>query len=355
MAYNRVMVLVAALALLDGPLFPGLSAEPTVYPGAPAPELKVIRWVKNGPAEIPAKGVAVVEFWATWCGPCRESIPHLTELAHNNKDVAFIGVSIWEADKPKIDQFVAGMGDKMDYHVAYGGNHDELPAAWMDGAGQDGIPTAFIIKDRVVQWVGDPRGMDEALSSVKAGTFDVRRAQTEFYPAAKQAVAAMVADRKLNLMVQTFDKGDRSRAHRMFNVLKHEDPTRPELGRVQLMWQAREDKAGFLKAVPGLLKAGDDGVSDVTTVSAALAQQSTEDAKTAAEALAMAFDASKDDRVFLAYQTVKAYSAAGDIASAKKYAQLGLDALNGKQGKMEDQVRAEFKSVVDGKGLPGNL
>ena len=37
--------------------------------------------------------IMVVEFWATWCGPCRTSIPHLIELQKKFKDVMFVGIS----------------------------------------------------------------------------------------------------------------------------------------------------------------------------------------------------------------------------------------------------------------------
>jgi thiol-disulfide isomerase/thioredoxin len=61
------------------------------------PPLKVAKWIKGKPVQRFEPGkVYVVEFWATWCGPCRRSIPHLTELAKKFKGkVTFIGVSIW--------------------------------------------------------------------------------------------------------------------------------------------------------------------------------------------------------------------------------------------------------------------
>jgi len=40
----------------------------------------------------------VVEFWATWCGPCKATIPHLTKLQKEHPDVTFIGVSVFEND-----------------------------------------------------------------------------------------------------------------------------------------------------------------------------------------------------------------------------------------------------------------
>ena len=46
-------------------------------------------------AELNGKKVGLY-FSASWCPPCRTSIPHLTELAHEFTDVSFIGMNIWE-------------------------------------------------------------------------------------------------------------------------------------------------------------------------------------------------------------------------------------------------------------------
>ena len=86
--------------------------------------MAVSSWVKGDKVEEFEPGKTyVVEFWATWCGPCRASIPHLTELAqkYKDKDVRFIGVDVWERDTSLVKPFVEEMGDKMDYSVALDG------------------------------------------------------------------------------------------------------------------------------------------------------------------------------------------------------------------------------------------
>lgn len=165
-------VALAALAAHAAPL--GL--------GDPAPELRVSTWVKGGPVESldPAK-TYVVECWATWCGPCRTTIPHLTEMARQFPDVTFIGMNVWERD-PKADEkvakFVADMGAKMDYSVAMDTADQFMAKNWMEAAGQKGIPAAFLVDKGQVVWIGHPMGgLKEALGEVAAGTFDVEKAK----------------------------------------------------------------------------------------------------------------------------------------------------------------------------------
>ncbi len=157
-------------------------ATATLTIGSPAPKLPVAEWVKGKPVTLGDGGIHVVEFWATWCGPCKVSIPHLTAMAKKYAGKAdFTGVSVWErgADVPTlVKTFVTKMGTKMDYHVARDDAKGTLAATWMTAAGQDGIPTAFLIdKTGKVVWIGHPMdGLDEAVGKVVAGTFDTASA-----------------------------------------------------------------------------------------------------------------------------------------------------------------------------------
>jgi thiol-disulfide isomerase/thioredoxin len=163
---------------------------PKLKVGNPAPPLKVAGWVKGTPVKKFDKGkVYVVEFWATWCGPCKVSIPHLTEMAKQFKGkVTFVGVSVWESSPDdydsKVPQFVKDMGDKMDYNVAIDdaeGQKGTMAQSWMMAAGQNGIPCAFIIgKKGTIEWIGHPMGgLDKVLEQVVADKFDATGAADE--------------------------------------------------------------------------------------------------------------------------------------------------------------------------------
>lgn len=156
-----------------------LSATAAGKLGQDAPPLQIASWIKGKPVDLAAtkdKQVVVVEFWATWCGPCRQSIPHLTELQRKFKDqVVFLGIS--DETESKVKPFVEKMGDKMDYVVALD-DHRKTSAGYMSAFGINGIPHAFIVdKNGKIAWHGHPMDdMEDVLKEVVAGKYSLAKA-----------------------------------------------------------------------------------------------------------------------------------------------------------------------------------
>ena len=134
---------------------------------APAPSLKVAQWIKNGPVDVlegRGKQVYVIEFWATWCPPCRESIPHLTTIQQEYRDKGVVVVGITDEPVAEVRTFVNSMGSRMGYAVGVDRN-GETHRAYMGPFQVNTIPHAFVIdrSGRVV-WHGNPlRGLEVIL------------------------------------------------------------------------------------------------------------------------------------------------------------------------------------------------
>jgi thiol-disulfide isomerase/thioredoxin len=178
---------VAAAIVIAAPCRPAFAAELNI--GDPAPAITVAKFVKGTPVTKLGSGkVSVVEFWATWCGPCIQTIPHVSELAKKYPAAQFVGVSVWENDQNLVVPFVNKMGDKMTYSVAMDsvppggtGNDGAMAKNWMKAAGQNGIPTAFIVgKDGKIAWIGHPMAMAEPLAKITAGNWDTAKAAAAF-------------------------------------------------------------------------------------------------------------------------------------------------------------------------------
>lgn len=207
--------ILAGLAVLQSAAF---AQAPKLKVGDAAPAMKVGKWVKgNALTEFKPGQAYVVEFWATWCGPCRESIPHLTEMAKKNPKVTFAGISVWEqqpGDKSTeyqktVVQFVKDMGAKMDYNVAYDTPEGAMAKLWMEAAGQDGIPAAFLVIDKKIAWIGHPMSLEPILEQVSKGTFDAKAEAAK--QAAKEAEAQKIQE-ALKPAVEAAQAGDYKKA-----------------------------------------------------------------------------------------------------------------------------------------------
>ena len=146
----------------------------TIGNKAPKPALaKIFKGNTDFTGFEPGK-IYVMEFWATWCGPCRAGMPHLTELqqTYADKGVQIIGVSREESEV--VENFLAKpeWDKKTGYTIALD-KESKTNTEYMKAAGQNGIPCAFIVgKDGYVEWIGHPIRMDQPLAKIVAGDWD---------------------------------------------------------------------------------------------------------------------------------------------------------------------------------------
>jgi len=147
------------------------SADPNALQiGDPAPPLSLSRFVMGEPVSGDLSGkIHVVEFWATWCPPCRASMPHLSGLqTQYAEDVTFIGVT--DEDVATVESFLEQpspeeipWSELITYRLATDSGRATY-SAYMQAAGQTGIPTAFIVDgEGVIRWIGHPLDIDAPL------------------------------------------------------------------------------------------------------------------------------------------------------------------------------------------------
>jgi cytochrome c biogenesis protein CcmG/thiol:disulfide interchange protein DsbE len=182
-----------AAALLAACLLAGCSSERSVRAAAPvkadkdrrpAPEFALKDADGKTVRLEDYKGkVVLLDFFATWCGPCKIEIPWFMELERKNKDKGFsvLGVSMddegWEVVKP----FLAELG--VNYRVVIGndataqiyGGVDALPTTFLiDRNGKIaaihiGLASKKVFEDGIEQLLQDPGGIIKDVADASRG------------------------------------------------------------------------------------------------------------------------------------------------------------------------------------------
>ena len=144
---------------------PAAYLPPTFPRPAPAFELKDLTG-KTISSEGLKGQVVLIDFWATWCAPCRKSMPELQALheKYASRGFSVLGVSIDEGGTSKVKKFVAGA--KISYPIAM--DSDRTPA-W-DAFRVKAVPAAFLIDRQgniVAQWTSAPAKGEEVSTKLE--------------------------------------------------------------------------------------------------------------------------------------------------------------------------------------------
>jgi len=111
--------------------------------------------------------VILVNFWATWCGPCRKEIPALSQISNELKDKDFkmIGVSV-DDNQQVLDKFLKA--NNLSYPVVL--DPDGLVVKYMNAAGQNQnvVPQSYIIdkNGKIVEAIIGSRSKEDFLSII---------------------------------------------------------------------------------------------------------------------------------------------------------------------------------------------
>lgn len=185
--------------------------------GDKAPEFKPAGWAKGSPVPSFKKGnVYVVEFWATWCGPCIASMPHLSEMADSFKGKAtFISVNTWDynaaggkeepaAHEKRVKDWIKQNDSKMRYNIALDDAKDTISTNWMRAAGRNGIPCAFVVdQEGRIAWIGHPMDkMEDVVADVHAKKWDIAAYKAKFEEGQKKELEAAAKRKEAQAKVQ---------------------------------------------------------------------------------------------------------------------------------------------------------
>ena len=242
--------------------------------GSKAPALDVEHWVQNGNGKFKpvtkfeSGKVYVVEFWATWCGPCIASMPHLAETQKEYAEKGVQLISISDEDLETVETFlkreIAG-GEETEETKETPKTYRDLTSAYclttdpdgssqkdyMEAAKQNGIPTAFIVgKKGEIEWIGHPMEMDEPLKSVVEDKWDRAAYIAEFK-------AAQEAQIQMQKLFGLLNGGKMDEALKMLDELiektgKGQNKTQFQMIKLQVMLQQddkKEEVAAFAKTV----------------------------------------------------------------------------------------------------------
>ena len=344
--------------------------------GSKAPALDIEHWISTGGgfdkvSQFDEGKVYVVEFWATWCGPCIRSMPHLAELQaeYAEKGVQFISVS--DEDLDTVQEFLDGdvpeqlrgedesEGAESDEDEAADPTFADLTSAWslttdpdesvsndyMGAAYQNGIPTAFIVgRTGEIEWIGHPATIDPVIKQVVAGDWDREAFKKDFTPS--QMLGKVQGD-----AMKAASAGDARKAGEILDAYEAEYGKSDELAslRLQLLMMAG-DGEGFAKAALDRLESAESPIETIQTgmMLASGAQRLEVPAEMLTKAATLVGEAEVEGQASVVRSVAvgQLLAAAKDEAGAKEAYEAAIEAA-GDNTQMKAQIRSMAGDLLE--------
>ena len=346
-------------------------AEVTLSIGDKAPSLNIEHYIHedNGFGKVSSfeEGkVYVVEFWATWCGPCIQSMPHLVQLQTKYRDEGVQIISISDEDLEKVEALMAEPYPGKDQTYA------ELTSAYtltvdpdgsstddyMRAAEQNGIPASFLVgKTGLVEWIGHPMELDEPLAEVIADRWD-REAYKEQMKRQEQFQIAM---RKVNQLAGSGKFEDALNVvNKVIEDMEGEDDPRSNLIREQLtafQYNLRLDSGdqsdevmSFFRSQLEKAKADTRELTQFSYNLMASMQQGTDPGPLAGEtisALEASVESADDEVKPIMYVLIAQMSASmSDFEQAIANQKKAIEASSGRQKERMEQLLEQFEKMA---------
>lgn len=126
-----------------------------------APQIKITNWLKNAPADKTlVNKFIVLEFWATWCKPCLEYVPHLNELQKKYKQDNLLFLSISDEKEARISKIL----EKINFETIVVNDTSKTTFENYKSLQYNDVmrPTTILIDDQgKIKWVGYPKLLTE--------------------------------------------------------------------------------------------------------------------------------------------------------------------------------------------------
>lgn len=329
---------------------PPKQPEVTLKVGDPAPAIKGTKWLQGAEVKDFAKDhVYVVEFWATWCGPCIVMMPHMGELQQEYKGKAtFIGFTAKDPNntEQKVTEMVTKRGPKLGYTFVYADDRGTYDA-WMRAAGRNGIPCCFVVgKDGKIAYIGHPMYLDIVLPKVVAGKWS-----------ASDAAEVDKIEQDVNAVFKSFSSPDPNSALKALADFEAKYPPLAHIPyfigpKINMLLKAKKYAEAKQMAEAVLAKATKQ--EDPTALRTVASVLSSPDAKDNKELITLAMQAAEtgvkvagEKDAFALLTAANACYAAGNKAKAQEYGKKALAAAEGESPALKNYIEGQLKKIID--------